>query len=130
MILLDTDIVIAHLKGNPRVTEPILAQLSEIAIPAVALAELDFGAKASARQTENLERLYTFVRAVRVIPFDEQYATKHGTLKAELRRLGRPTGAIDALIAATALAHGATLVTHNTADYVNIPRLRLEDWLA
>jgi tRNA(fMet)-specific endonuclease VapC len=130
MILLDTDIVIAHLKGNPRVTEPILDQLSEIAIPAIALAELDFGAKASARQTENLERLYTFVRAVRVIPFDEQCATEHGTLKAELRRLGRPTGAIDALIAATALTHGATLVTHNTGDYVNIPRLRLEDWLA
>ncbi len=64
MILLDTDIVIAHLKGNPRVTEPILAQLSEIALPAVALAELDFGGKASPRQTENLERLYTLVRAV------------------------------------------------------------------
>ena len=58
MILLDTDIVIAHLKGLPRVTERILSHLPEIAIPAIVLAELDFGAKASARPTENLEKLY------------------------------------------------------------------------
>jgi len=47
MILLDSDIVIAHLKGVPSVTERILRHLPEIAIPAIVLAELDFGAKAS-----------------------------------------------------------------------------------
>jgi tRNA(fMet)-specific endonuclease VapC len=130
MILLDTDIVIAHLKGVPRVTEPILSHLPEIAIPAIVLAELDFGAKASARPTENLEKLYAFVRAIQVVTFDASCAGEHGTLKAELRRLGRPTGAVDGLIAATAVAHGATLVTHNTSHYENIQRLQLEDWLA
>ena len=130
MILLDSDIVIAHLKGHPAVTQRILRQLSEIAIPAVVLAELDFGAKASARQEENLTRLYEFVRAIGVIPFDRGCAAEYGTLKAELRRIGRPTGAIDALIAATALAKGAVLVTHNQEHYRHIPGLRLEDWLA
>ena len=80
MILLDTDIVIAHLKGVPRVTESILAHLPEIAVPAIGLAELDFGVKASMRPTENLERLYTFVRAIHVVPFDAGCAREHGTL--------------------------------------------------
>lgn len=29
----------------------------------------------------------------------------------------------------SALVHNFTLVTHNTADYQNIPGLRLDDWL-
>jgi tRNA(fMet)-specific endonuclease VapC len=33
------------------------------------------------------------------------------------------------MIAAAALVHNLTLVTHNTADYQNIPGLRLGDWL-
>jgi tRNA(fMet)-specific endonuclease VapC len=33
------------------------------------------------------------------------------------------------LIASVALVHDLTLVTHNTADYRNIPEVRLDDWL-
>jgi tRNA(fMet)-specific endonuclease VapC len=130
MILLDSDIVVAHLKGHPGVTQKIHDHLADIAIPTIVLAELDFGAKASVRAEENLARLYDFVRAVRLVPFDGDCAREHGTLKAELRRLGRPTGALDALIAATAIAHQATLVTHNTAHYRYIPGLHLDDWLS
>jgi len=36
---------------------------------------------------------------------------------------------MDLMLAATALVHDLTLVTHNTADFVNVPGLRLEDWL-
>ncbi|MFL5341570.1 MAG: PIN domain-containing protein [Gemmataceae bacterium] len=35
----------------------------------------------------------------------------------------------DLMIAAVALEHNLTLVTHNTADFQNIPGLRLDDWL-
>jgi tRNA(fMet)-specific endonuclease VapC len=51
-------------------------------------------------------------------------------LRAHLRTIGKPTGKIDALIAAVALAHGAVLVTHNTRDFENIEDLTVEDWLA
>lgn len=44
--------------------------------------------------------------------------------------LHRDTGAeLDLFIAAVALVHNLTLVTHNTKDYANIPGLTLEDWL-
>ncbi len=33
------------------------------------------------------------------------------------------------MIASVALVYDLTLVTHNTADFRNVPDLRLEDWL-
>jgi tRNA(fMet)-specific endonuclease VapC len=35
----------------------------------------------------------------------------------------------DLMIASVALIYDLTLVTHNTADFQNIPGLRLDDWL-
>jgi len=37
---------------------------------------------------------------------------------------------LDLLIAAVALLHDLTLVTHNTRDFQGISGLRLENWLA
>jgi predicted nucleic acid-binding protein len=35
----------------------------------------------------------------------------------------------DLFIAATALVHGLTLVTHNTRHFQNLPGLEVADWL-
>jgi len=35
---------------------------------------------------------------------------------------------MDTLIAGTALAHNATLVTHNTTEFQRIPELQLANW--
>jgi predicted nucleic acid-binding protein len=50
-------------------------------------------------------------------------------LQAWLLDAGTPAPGMDLMIAATALVHNLTLVTHNTRDYANIPDLRLIDWL-
>lgn len=42
---------------------------------------------------------------------------------AAARRAGRPIQTADAWIAATALLYGATLVTHNAADFAGVPGL-------
>ena len=42
--------------------------------------------------------------------------------------MGKPIGPHDALIAATALAHGATLVTRNLREFRRVKGLRVEDW--
>ena len=64
-----------------------------------------------------------------IVPFDSDAAAEFGIIQGELRRMGRPTGELDALIAAVARARGDILVTHNTRDFINIPGLQLEDWL-
>jgi len=45
-----------------------------------------------------------------------------------LEREGTPIGPNDLVIAATALAHTATLVTHNTREFGRVSGLQLEDW--
>jgi predicted nucleic acid-binding protein len=53
----------------------------------------------------------------RVLPIDEDVADAWGRIVAARATMGRPIGAMDAFIAATAKAHGLTLVTRNTADF-------------
>lgn len=50
-------------------------------------------------------------------------------LSAQLRRQGIEIPSVDLLIASVALVYHLTVVTHNTADFENIPGLRLDDWL-
>ena len=93
------------------------------------VAELDYGAKASQKAKENIEKLHRFVDIVRVVPFDLECAKIFGTIKSKLRKLGKPTGEMDALIAATAMSHKALLVTGNKKHFENIESLKVESWL-
>ena len=129
MILLDTNIVVAYLNGHEQVARRIIERVSEISVPSLVAAELFYGARASVRAEENLSKLDRLCQVLPIVDFDLLAARHFGILKAELRKRGRPTGEIDAWIAAIALAHNATLVTHNTRDFQHIPGLQLEDWM-
>ena len=59
----------------------------------------------------------------------DQPAREFGKVKGELLQKGVSIPEVDLMIATAALVHNLTLVTHNTADFQNIPGLRLEDWL-
>lgn len=128
MIILDTNVIIAFFNGNKEILKRIKAEVDRIALSALVVAELDYGAKASKKAKENLEKLYRFVDITRVVPFDFECAKVFGTIKSKLRKLGKPTGEMDALIAATAMAHKATLITGNRKHFKNIEDLNLEIW--
>ncbi|MFQ5772699.1 MAG: type II toxin-antitoxin system VapC family toxin [bacterium] len=63
-----------------------------------------------------------------MIPFDLECAKSFGSIKSKLRSIGKPTGEVDALIAATAIAHKAVLVTANKKHYEKIDGLKVEVW--
>jgi tRNA(fMet)-specific endonuclease VapC len=61
-----------------------------------------------------------------VLDFDDAAAREYRQLtKAKVR-----IGTLDLKIAAITLAHGATLLSQNLADYRRIRGLRVEDWTA
>lgn len=91
-------------------------------------AELLRGALRSQRVELNLERLAIFFAPLKSLPFDDSAAEHFARVGAELMKRGMPIGPNDLVIAATALAHQVTLVTHNTAEFSRVPGLRLEDW--
>jgi tRNA(fMet)-specific endonuclease VapC len=128
MILLDTNVVVAFLNGDKSILKRIRVEIDEIGLSTLVVAELDYGAKVSQRSEDNLEKLYRLLEIIQVVPFDIECAKIFGTIKSKLRSLGKPTGEVDALIAATAMAHEATLVTTNKKHFENIEGLKIEVW--
>ncbi|MGI8551161.1 MAG: PIN domain-containing protein [Dehalococcoidia bacterium] len=131
-LLLDTDTLVEALRGHPRVTrklgEPSTGEVPATA--AVTLAELYYGAARSARPLEGAQGILVLLHGLRMIPVEERVGARFGILKAELRARGQLIPDFDLLIAATALVHDRTLVTHNTRHFSRIPGLSLLDWLA
>ena len=66
--LLDTNIVIAFLKGEGGVPERVAAAAS-VSLPFVVVAELQFGARSSSRVEENVARVEQF-RSVRGVELE------------------------------------------------------------
>ena len=65
-----------------------------------------------------------------ILDFDHTCAKRFGEVLGSLLRQGVSIPTADLMIGAVALVHDLTLVTNNTADFQNIPGLRLDDWLA
>jgi tRNA(fMet)-specific endonuclease VapC len=129
VLALDTNTVIYFFKGMGRVAENLRKEAPrDIAIPAVVLYELEVGIARSARPRQRRESLDALLEVVHILPFDERAASASAELRAQLEKAGSGIGPIDTLIAGTALAHSATLVTHNTKEFSRVRGLRLLDW--
>lgn len=99
-------------------------------ISAVTLAELSVGPHVAATSAERSRRQAHLQQAEAdfdAIPFDAASARAFGRVAASLRQAGRKPSAraYDALIAATAIAHGLPLYTCNPSDFVGIDDLDL-----
>jgi tRNA(fMet)-specific endonuclease VapC len=68
-------------------------------------------------------------RVLGIVMIDQAGLDRAAELYAELRARGQLIEDADLLIAAMALVHEMTLVTHNTAHFVRIMGLQVEDWL-
>ncbi len=131
MYLLDTNVCVGFLKAQPAITGKLTAvPPSALYLCAVVKAELYYGARASQHIARNLATLQTFFEPYISLGFDDECAERYGELRADLRRTGQLIGPNDTMIAATALVHKLTLVTHNTREFSRVPGLRLEDWEA
>jgi len=128
--LLDTNACIRLLNGtSPALVARIAGgDPAQIALCSVVKAELVYGARRSARAAENLRLLESFFEPLASLPFDDACAERYGIIRSELESAGTPIGPNDLMIAATALAHGATLVTNNVKEFSRVAGLRLEDW--
>ena len=130
IFLLDTNACIRLLNGtSPKLVARMRASdPSHIALSAVVKAELLYGARKSSRPADNLRLLERFFAPLASLPFDDACADRYGVVRAELEAAGTPIGPNDLMIAATALANGATLVTNNAREFSRVAGLHLEDW--
>jgi tRNA(fMet)-specific endonuclease VapC len=94
----------------------------------VVKAELFLGALRSAKPEQNRAKVDAFIRPYESLPFDDAAAEIQAQIRHELETAGMPIGPYDLQIAALALAHGHTLVTHNVGEFSRVPGLLIEDW--
>ena len=130
--LLDTNTCIEYLRQR---NSAVIARLAatppgDIRVCSIVKAELDYGAHRSQQVQQNLVKVEDFLRPFLSIPFEDDAAREYGRLRAELERRGVVIGPHDLQIAAIALVHGLTLVTHNIKEFRNVAGLSLEDWQA
>ena len=127
MFLLDTNAVIAALKGHAGMLSRIRAQApQDVAISSIVAHELYYGAFRSTRLHENLARVDAL--QFRTLEFDREDARSAGEIRAKLASAGSPIGPYDVLIAGQALSRSLILVTRNGREFSRIGGLRIEDW--
>lgn len=129
MYLLDTNICIALLNENTKAVAKFNRFFSQCYLSTIVVSELYKGIYCSKEVEKNLETLAQFTELLAVEPFDLDAAIEFGKIQSELRQIGKPTGEIDALIAAVARSRDDILVTNNIKDFENITNLRLDNWL-
>ena len=130
MYYLDTCICIDFLHGRlPGFRERLEASDPRLfGVPAVVQAELLSSAETSLDPNENRLKAELFLLPFAIIPFDSSCAVAYAQIQGDLERRGKSIGPNDMLIAATAVANGAYLVTHNVRELKQVQGLRLIDW--
>jgi tRNA(fMet)-specific endonuclease VapC len=121
-LIVDTGVLVAIERGH-EITSAVIADDSDIAIAAITASELLVGVelaneqRRAARQATVDAILATFD----VIAFDVDIARHHARLLGHARRSGRPRGAHDLQIAATARATGRVLITTDAHAFDELP---------
>ncbi len=121
MILVDSDILIAHLRGVPDARSWLReARLrSPLSISVVTVAELTGGMRSAERR-----EVWALLNVMRAEPVTELVARRAGELRRRFRRSHTGIGIADYLVAATALELGAELATLNVKHFPMFDDLR------
>lgn len=107
---------------EPRVISWLTLHDASLHVSTLTLAEILKGIHLlqESRRRRLLEKWFEELRESlegRIIPFDEAASEVWAVFYAKHERMGRKLSSIDSLIAATALAHGHVLATHNVVDF-------------
>lgn len=131
MIHVDTSFLVDLLKEERRsvrggATE-LLGSLLEgpLGMSIAVLCELEAGIRLAGDPVRERRRVEAAIRPLELVPIDPRIAALYGELCATLQKRGEALAAIDLLIAATALAHAAPIVSRNRRHFERVPGLEL-----
>ena len=122
-IALDTSAYSAFKRGHRDVVDHV-RRAQEILLPSVVLGELLGGFEAGSQARRNRDELDLFLESPRVRPVTLGQATaeRYAVIYASLRTAGHPLPTNDLWIAASAMEHGAELVTLDR-DFTHVAQI-------
>lgn len=125
-LILDTTVLVTA-ERSARSLDAVIDDEDDVVIAAITAAELLVGVELSEGKSRQRRRAFVedIFSTMPIEPYDLDVARTHASLLAHTRRSGRPRGAHDLLIAATALAHGRTVVSADPSGFADLPGLVL-----
>jgi tRNA(fMet)-specific endonuclease VapC len=129
--ILDTGIAGLYLDRKRGVFERAMAEVAKgnrVGIAAPVLAELAFRAEGSPQRDRNLLRLRRALEVWKLWLAAAEATFEYGRIAFELKKMGRPIGQNDIMIAAIARSLGDCVVVTMDADLAAVPGLAVENW--
>ncbi|MEZ5537148.1 MAG: type II toxin-antitoxin system VapC family toxin [Thiolinea sp.] len=127
--MLDTNTLIYYFKGMGDVKQNMLSHSpQDILLPAVVLYEIETGLAKSDNPDKRRGQLAELLAVIQLVEFGEAEARAAAQVRAQLELAGESIGPMDNLIAGSALAAGAVLVTRNVGEFERVAGLQVENW--
>lgn len=128
--MFDTNTVSYLIRGKSRAIKQRLnrVSMSSICISSITEAELLRGVAIRPEATTLAKMVDEFLLRVDVLPWDSEVAATYARFRTLCESEGKSLATMDMLIAAHAVAVGATLVSNDQAFYKLSHHIPLEDW--
>jgi len=128
LLLLDTTFLIDAERSDQELDD-LISDADDVAIAAVTAAELLVGVElASTKQRKaRQEHLDAVIASIPVLSYDLAIAVEHAALLVLVRKAGRPRGAHNLIIAATARATKRTIVSADRSAFQDLPNVAAID---
>jgi len=127
-LILDTAVLVTAERGAVHLGE-VLDDADDVAIAAITAAELLVGVELADASRRPAREAYVgdLLATIPVEEYDLDVARAHARLLVHVRRTGKPRGAHDLIIAATAAATGRMVVTPDDAGFDQLPDVTVLD---
>jgi tRNA(fMet)-specific endonuclease VapC len=125
----DTNAISIYLRGHDeRLNEQMARNWEHLRLSTLVIAEREYGIIRHRSGQKYQTRFNALVKLIKHEAFTREDAAHYARIRRDLELKGRMIGPIDTLIAAQALRLGATVVTHNAAEFKRVPKLKFVDW--
>jgi tRNA(fMet)-specific endonuclease VapC len=124
-LILDTSVLVSAERHGAQAIARSIAEEDDVAIAALTLAELRVGVLLASgkRRASRSEYASLVEQTFAIEDYTATVALSHADLLVAARRAGKPRGAHDLIIAATAIATGRTLITSDQRGFADLPGL-------
>jgi tRNA(fMet)-specific endonuclease VapC len=121
-LILDTTVLVAAERSG-RQLDSLIADEDDVVVAAISAAELLVGVHLAddAHRAQRASFVEAVLSAIPIEDYNLDVARAHAQLLAHIRRSGRPRGAHDMLIAATAAATHRTVVSADEEAFSDLP---------
>lgn len=122
LVLLDTTFLIDTERGGVDL-DAVIDDEDDVAVAAVSVAEILVGVELASDQYRPRREAFVgdVISSIPIVPYDLSVAGEHAKLLAAVKLAGRPRGAHDLIIAATARATSRRVITADPEAFHELP---------